>query len=1008
MPPSSMTPEAHPRNPFVNMGTPSRRSSTTIASGLGLQHPTASITRARTPNSKLSVKRTSVSPSLDPPKPLLTPPRSTARKSTANGSAYPRATTPVKWETAARQHGQPSSLIKRESTAVSSVKRKQTPRSTAQVDDPFALMGNDFAGMDTSRFVKGTSANKEATGKSKDEAIYIISDSESDDESDPSIVEYVPQETPTKPRQASRLVSTPIKQGSVPPFDIGGSASFLWFEGYQIAFPLCSWLCATHAPSKREKGGGHEHVPIFTAISEQWATDTYAARKGREGSRGGKGKEVEEEVVLLPSPPPSIPKPRVRRSEQQPATPRTPTRLTGNSATFGPGRLPANANPQPPPKVFLPIPIIGIPGLHYTLDEFDTVYNPETGERQYKLPNGELLKAYQTTDVDLEMTASMYRHCLRVEKGKGNPVQHDPDELVQGILLNYQMGLGKTHVASVLIDRGRVHRKKINESLGVPDLPLKQDLIIAPLSTHNHWEEHLTRLSEGRLTVKIWVPGRRAFDPQVDVYIITIESFRNHHNRFGTYQDMIDERHELNPAENPKRDWSLGLTEDDMAWVMSEAPFAVTEFNTIVVDESHYARNSASLGARSLLSAHADNFLLLTGTPAQNTLDDLQINFALMVHRSKRHDFREAEKLNRKLNKDRKERDEKARSLPMHVEDVLGTKLNGAKEIEHFMKGCIVTRTFECPEKGIVLVQLPKLHRVRVEVLQTPQEKRLRRYIADLTACDMPLVRILRQRQVVLHGNLVRKVILDKTSPRPVDVDTMDEDITEYFDVLPKDLRFLKVDSDAEIQRAIEATFDKREIPSELKGMGLDQLLEPKYISSKFKAIYAIMKKMRKGEKVIIFSVFTSLLDILGEFLEDNAVQFVQFDGRMDSRERAKALRSIANNPDVKAMLVSMKAGGVGLNITACNHVILFDPWWNPYVEEQAISRAHRIGQTRECYVYRLHSPDTVEDKVVNVAKEKRGPIEAFMARCAVLTNERDAAQKARTEGAPRGQWIDD
>lgn len=157
--------------------------------------------------------------------------------------------------------------------------------------------------------------------------------------------------------------------------------------------------------------------------------------------------------------------------------------------------------------------------------------------------------------------------------------------------------------------------------------------------------------------------------------------------------------------------------------------------------------------------------------------------------------------------------------------------------------------------------------------------------------------------------------------------------------------------------------------------------------------------------------------------MEDNEIEFIQFDGRMNSRQREKALRTIADDPDVKVMLVSMKAGGVGLNITSCNHVILFDPWWNPYVEvsrnifpslaelptntilfaqEQAISRAHRIGQTRECYVYRLHSPDTVEDEIVQVAKAKRGPIEAFMARCAVLTNERDAAQRARFEGVPR------
>ncbi|KAJ2928601.1 hypothetical protein H1R20_g8521, partial [Candolleomyces eurysporus] len=949
------------------------------------------------PNSKSGVKRTSVSPSFELPTPTLLPPRPMNRKSTASGSA--RASTSVKEEVAAGQRGQPSAPAQRESTAALKVKRKPTAPSTnrTQVDNPFALMGSAFAGMDASRLVQGTTANKVATGKSKNEVIYVISDSDSDEEE--SDVEYFPQETPTKPRQPPRSGSITVKQMPVSP-DLSGPASFFFqFEGSQAPFTFRSWFIATHTPARREKARSlYEYSPALQATNpEYWATYTYSAGKGKHILREGKGKEREEEMIRFPSPPPSSSTSRTRRTAQpavtaaptyQPPTPQSLPRTT---------RARPRANPQPPLKPFLPISIVDIPGLNYTLDEYDTVCNDETGGRQYELPSGELLKEYQTTDVDLAMTGSMYRHCLRVEKDKGNPVQHDPDELVQGILLNYEMGLGKTHVACVVLDRGRVHREKINERLGVPDLHLKPDLVIAPLSTHNHWKEHLTRLSEGRLNVRIYGSGRKAFDRSVHVYIVTVETFRNHHDRFGKYQDLFDERYEENPAENTKRDWSLGLTDDDRAWARAEAPFAVTEFNTVVIDESHKVSNSATLSGRALLSVHTDNFLLLTGTPAQNGLDDMQIIFALMVHKSKRNNFREQEKANRMMNRARKEENDKARSLPMKVYEVLGNGFNGSKEIEHFMNSCMITRRFECPETGTVLVKLPQLHHIRVEVLQTPEEQKLYDYVAGVTSGDYRLVRILRKRQAVLHGSLLRKAILGKTSPF-ADEDAMDthDDITDEYNVEPSDLELLTIDADAELREAIQDRLDTRDVPSELKQMGLEKLLEPKYISSKFKAIYAIIEQVPKGEKVIIFSIFTSLLDVLGNFLEDNGIEFVQLDGRMNSREREHALRAIADDPYAKVMLVSMKAGGVGLNITSCNHVILFDPWWNPYVEEQAISRAHRIGQTRECYVYRLHSPDTIEDRIVEVAKRKRGPIEAFMARCAVLTNERDAAQKAR------------
>lgn len=155
--------------------------------------------------------------------------------------------------------------------------------------------------------------------------------------------------------------------------------------------------------------------------------------------------------------------------------------------------------------------------------------------------------------------------------------------------------------------------------------------------------------------------------------------------------------------------------------------------------------------------------------------------------------------------------------------------------------------------------------------------------------------------------------------------------------------------------------------------------------------------------------MFTSVLDEVGNFLEKEGYGVVKCaspsmclparcgpdrisadDGRMNSKARDTALHTISDDPLKRIIFVSLKAGGVGLNITACNHVILLDPWWNPYVEDQAIARAWRIGQTKEVHVYHLVCPETVEDRILEVQRRKKVEVEAFLEGLAVVTHEGD------------------
>jgi len=132
-----------------------------------------------------------------------------------------------------------------------------------------------------------------------------------------------------------------------------------------------------------------------------------------------------------------------------------------------------------------------------------------------------------------------------------------------------------------------------------------------------------------------------------------------------------------------------------------------------------------------------------------------------------------------------------------------------------------------------------------------------------------------------------------------------------------------------------------------------------------------------EGHKALVFSQFTSLLSLLRRRLDEQGVSYEYLDGR--TRDRASRVRRFQETPGPGAFLISLKAGGLGLNLTAAEYVFLLDPWWNPAVEAQAIDRTHRIGQRRRVFAYRLIARDTVEEKVLELQQTKRGLADAII-----------------------------
>ncbi|KAI1317887.1 hypothetical protein EDD11_007549 [Mortierella claussenii] len=177
--------------------------------------------------------------------------------------------------------------------------------------------------------------------------------------------------------------------------------------------------------------------------------------------------------------------------------------------------------------------------------------------------------------------------------------------------------------------------------------------------------------------------------------------------------------------------------------------------------------------------------------------------------------------------------------------------------------------------------------------------------------------------------------------------------------------------------------------PEDLKGKGkavdsgeesdrLATVLVPEELdtwisSSKIDRMIEVVRAVQaKGEKVIVFSQFTSLLTLIEKPLRNESIKYLRYDGAMKPEARNEAVLRMTNDPSIPLMLISLKCGSLGLNLTVANHVVVMDPWWNPALENQAIDRVHRIGQTKNVFVHRLCIPDTVEDRIIALQAKKQ------------------------------------
>ncbi len=142
--------------------------------------------------------------------------------------------------------------------------------------------------------------------------------------------------------------------------------------------------------------------------------------------------------------------------------------------------------------------------------------------------------------------------------------------------------------------------------------------------------------------------------------------------------------------------------------------------------------------------------------------------------------------------------------------------------------------------------------------------------------------------------------------------------------------------------------------------------------SVKIKELIRHIKEKTANHKILVFSQFVKMLKLIEKEIKKEAIEYEYLDGKSSKKAREKSVKNFQENPEVRVFLISLKAGGTGINLTEADYVYIVDPWWNPAVENQAIDRCHRIGQSKKVIAYRMICKDTIEEKIMDHQKKKK------------------------------------
>lgn len=415
-------------------------------------------------------------------------------------------------------------------------------------------------------------------------------------------------------------------------------------------------------------------------------------------------------------------------------------------------------------------------------------------------------------------------------------------------------------------------------------------------------------------------------------------------------------------------------------------------FYRIILDEAHLIKNRTTITSQGAFRLKATYRLALSGTPIMNKPEEL---YSLMCF-LKISPYDDWECFNRDIAKYLRHEHLAKSRLGSHA----------LKKIQRLRHRTMLVRSKKDLIEDKPIISLPE----RTEVvehcefdqdeldfytsLEHKTELEVQRYmkasISGRPNFASILVQLLRLRQACCHPNLLVDYFSEK-----------DEDTDQGAAVSDLDTDFDPDDLD-ETGSARPKAMAKRKRRTRTKGQMQEyyRQLEEDYVpSAKVRKTLELLARIREEaprEKAIVFSFFTSFLDILVVALRRaGGFRHRRYDGRMSPAAKDAAVADFMDpRSDATILLTSLKSGNAGLNLNLANHVIILEPYWNPFVELQAVDRAHRIGQTRPVTVHRVLVPNTVEDRILALQEEKKKMVEL-----ALGTGDAEEMRQQRKEG---------